>query len=508
MKQISYDLKSQGKDFEVAEIEEGMRDQAELYREKLLDDLSMFSDELTELILSGEEVPVELIQKVLRSATLFDMCVPVFCGSALDGIGVQPVMDAVCLYLPAPDDLPPIEGVNPDDPEKKETRKLSVDEPFSALVFKIVAHPHGDMFFIRVYSGKLSANSRVFNPREKQKENIPQLWRIQADHNTLVDSVSAGDICGVIGLRNSVTGDTLCDVKHPILLESITFPQTVMSMAIEPESSDEYKKLTQALESMRRQDPTFQVNTNKETGQTLVSGMGELHLEVVKHRLLRDYRLNVKVREPRVSYRETLLNPVDVVGGGERTLGGARHFAEIKLHAEPLPDSQDVVVDVQSDDEAFKPEWKEIVRDALHEESLGGGVVGFPVVGVKLVATGGVFDEATDEPALRYAVGVAYRNAFDVGKSVLLEPIMHLEIQSPDEYVGDVVGDINQRRGIVLQTHVRGTTSVIEAETPLSNLFGYSSALLGLSKGRASCSMTLAKYGPAPAEVVKEFCLD
>ena len=281
-----------------------------------------------------------------------------------------------------------------------------------------------------------------------------------------------------------------------------------MSMAIEPESSDEYKKLTQALESMRRQDPTFQVNTNKETGQTLVSGMGELHLEVVKHRLLRDYRLNVKVREPRVSYRETLLNPVDVVGGGERTLGGARHFAEIKLHAEPLPDSQDVVVDVQSDDEAFRPEWKEIVRDALHEESLGGGVVGFPVVGVKLVATGGVFDEATDEPALRYAVGVAYRNAFDVGKSVLLEPIMHLEIQSPDEYVGDVVGDINQRRGIVLQTHVRGATSVIEAETPLSNLFGYSSALLGLSKGRASCSMTLAKYGPAPAEVVKEFCLD
>ena len=305
MKQISYDLKSQGKDFEVAEIEEGMRDQAELYREKLLDDLSMFSDELTELILSGEEVPVELIQKVLRSATLFDMCVPVFCGSALDGIGVQPVMDGVCLYLPAPDDLPPIEGVNPDDPEKKETRKLSVDEPFSALVFKIVAHPHGDMFFIRVYSGKLSANSRVFNPREKQKENIPQLWRIQADHNTLVDSVSAGDICGVIGLRNSVTGDTLCDVKHPILLESITFPQTVMSMAIEPESSDEYKKLTQALESMRRQDPTFQVSTNKETGQTLVSGMGELHLEVVKHRLLRDYRLNVKVREPRVSYRES-----------------------------------------------------------------------------------------------------------------------------------------------------------------------------------------------------------
>ena len=509
MKQISYDSKTQGKDFEVTEIEEGMRDQAELYREKLLDDLSMFSDEMTELLLSGEEIPVELIHKVLRSATLSDMCVPVFCGSALDGIGVQPVMDGVCHYLPAPDDLPPIEGVNPDDPEKKETRKLSVDEPFSALVFKIVAHPHGDMFFIRVYSGKLTANSRVYNPREKQKENIPQLWRIQADHNTLVDSVSAGDICGVIGLRNSVTGDTLCDVKHPILLESITFPPTVMSMAIEPESSDEYKKLTQALESMRRQDPTFQATTNSETGQTLVSGMGELHLEVVKHRLLRDYKLNVKIREPRVSYRETLQNPVDVVGGGERSLGGVSHFAEINLHAEPLSDSQDVLVDVQSDDETFKPVWREIVLDALREETLGGGIIGFPIVGVKLVVTGGVFNEATtDEPALRYAVGAAYRKAFEEGKSVLLEPIMHLEIQSPDEYVGDVVGDINQRRGIVLQTHARGVTTVVEAETPLSNLFGYSSALLGLTKGRASCSMTLAKYGPAPAEVVKEFCLD
>ena len=291
MKQLTFDAKTQGQEYSSGPIEEEMLEQAELYREKLLDDLSMFSDELTEALLSGEQISSDMIRKVLREATIADMCVPVFCGSALDGVGVQPVMDGVCNYLPAPDDLPPIEGTAPDDPEKKETRELSVKEPFCGLIFKIVSHPHGDMFFIRVYSGTLNANSRVLNPRAKQKENIPQLWRIQADHNTLVDSVSAGDICGVIGLRFSVTGDTLCDVKNPILLESIVFPQTVVSMAIEPESSDEDKKLKQVLESMRRQDPTFQTSVNEETGQTIVSGMGELHLEVVKHRLLREYKL-------------------------------------------------------------------------------------------------------------------------------------------------------------------------------------------------------------------------
>ena len=509
MKQLTFDSSTQGEKYAAGEIEEEMQEQAELYREKLLDDLSMFSDEMTELLLSGEEVPVEMIRKVLRQATLSDMCVPVFCGSALDGIGVQPVMDGVCHYLPAPNDLPPIEGADPDDPEKTETRKLSEDEPFCGLIFKIVTHPHGDMYFLRVYSGKLNANSRVLNPREKQKENVPQLWRIQADHNTLVDSVSAGDICGVIGLRFSVTGDTLCDVKKPILLESITFPQTVVSMSIEPESSDEDKKLRQVLESMRRQDPTFQTSINEETGQTIVSGMGELHLEVVKHRLLREYKLKVRVREPRVSYRETIQNAVDVVGGGERVLGGVHHFAELNLHVEPLEDSQDVVVELHSDDELFRPEWREIVLDALKEETLGGGMLGFPVVGVKLVATGGSFSETdTSEASLRFAASDAWRKALDAGKISLLEPIMRQEIQTPDEYVGDVVGDINQRRGVVVQTHNRGQFTIVEAETPLSNLFGYSSALLGLTKGRAGCSMELAKYGPAPNDVVKSFMLE
>lgn len=517
MKQLTFDGSSQGQNYKVGEIEPEMREQAELYREKLLDELSMFSDELTEVLLSGDEPSVELIRSVLRQATLSDMGVPVFCGSALDGIGVQPVMDGVCHYLPAPNDLPPVEGLDPaqaakadsEDDVKKLTRKPLDSEPFCGLIFKIVPNPHGDMYYIRVYSGKLNANSRVLNPRGNQKENIPQIWRLQADHRTQVDSVSAGDICGVIGLRFSFTGDTLCDVKNPIALESITFPQTVVSMAIEPESADEHKKLKSVLEAMRRQDPTFQASINEETGQTIISGMGELHLEVIKHRLLREYHLKVRVRDPRVSYRETIQREAQVEGGGQRTLGGQRYFAELTLKMEPIEESQNVRVEIRSDDETFKPEWRQIVAEALREESQGGGQLGFPIIGVKATVLGGNFSETdTDEAALRYAVSDAYRKCLAAAGIVLLEPIMRLEIQAPDECVGDVVGDINQRRGVVLQTHNRGQSTVVEAETPLSSLFGYSSALLSLTRGRAGCSMELAKYGPAPNDVVKSFMLE
>lgn len=509
MKQLTFDSGSQGEKYTESEIEPEMQEQAELYREKLLDDLSIFSDELTELLLSEAEIPVDLIRSVLRQATLSDMCVPVFCGSALDGVGVQPVMDGVCYYLPAPNDLPAIEGVDPANPEKKETRELVDSAPFCALIFKIETHPHGDMYFVRVYSGTLKANSRVLNPRAKEKENVPQLWRIQADHRSLVDSVSAGDICGVIGLRFSVTGDTLCDVKKPILLESITFPQTVVSMAIEPESSDEQKKLAEALEQMRKQDPTFQTSVNKETGQTLVSGMGELHLEVVKHRLLREFKLNVRVREPRVSYRETIKRATTVTGGGRRVFAGVAHFAEVSLRMEPIEDSQEIVVVDEYKDELFPVEWRQIVADAIREEAQGGGLLGFPLIGMKVAFVGGQFNDVeTNEVALRYAVGDAYRKGLEESGVALMEPIMKQEIQTPDEYVGDVVGDINQRRGVVSNTLNRGKFTVIEAETPLSNLFGYSSALLGLTKGRASSSMELLKYGPAPTEVVKSFMLE
>ncbi len=259
----------------------------------MLDQLSLYSDELTELMLAGQPVPAALLHKIIRNATLHGMIVPVFCGSALDGIGVQPILDAVAAYLPSPADIPPVEGINPKKKDVKIFRKPDPDEPFCGLVFKIQADRHGDLHYLRVYSGRLKANSRVLNPGKDKKENIPQLWRIQADHRSQVEAVSAGDIIGIIGLKHSVTGDTLCDPHEPIILESIAFPETVISMAIEPETSTERKKLADVLNMMKRQDPTFRARENEETGQTLISGMGELHLEVIKHRLLRDFKLDV-----------------------------------------------------------------------------------------------------------------------------------------------------------------------------------------------------------------------
>lgn len=510
MKQLTFDKESKGQKIIVSEIEDAFKAEAELYHEKLLDDLSKYSDELTELLLAEEQIPEEMIRGVIREATISDMIVPVLCGSALDGIGVQPVMDAVCYYLPSPFDIPPISGqdpTRPDDPEL--TREADPDAPFCGLIFKIQANQHGGLYYMRVYSGTLKTNTRVLNPRESKKENIPQIWRIQADDREQIQSVSAGDICGIIGLHFSVTGDTLCDLKHPILLEPITFPETVVSMAIEPESADELKKLTSVLDLMRQQDPTFKTSINEETGQTIISGMGELHLEIIKHQLIRDYKLKVRVHNPRVSYRESIQNNSSVTGSCNRVMGGIRHFAEIDLTMEPILDgSQGVELVLNCNDEAFLPDYKNIILESLREETQGGGQLGFPLISTRLIVTCGRFSETdTTEPALRIAASDAYRKALEASGIVLLEPIMKMEISTPDEYVGDIVSDINQRRGIVTQTHNRGKLTIVEAETPLSNLFGYSSAMLSLTKGRASSSMEPFKYRPAPPDVLKSFML-
>ncbi len=331
----------EGTEITVSDIPPEMHDDAELWRGQMLDQLTMCNDELMELMMHEQPVPEELIRKALREATLHNVLVPVLCGSALSKIGVQPLLDAVGAYLPSPLDMPPVEGLNPQKKDAKKdaklTRKPRPDEPFCGLVFKIVADSHGDLHYVRVYSGRLKANSRVLNPLKDKKENVPQLWRIQADERKQVDSVEAGDIIGVIGLRHSVTGDTLCDAHDPIVLESIQFPETVISMAIEPESSTERKKLADVLEMMKRQDPTFRARENEETGQTLISGMGELHLEVIKHRLLRDYKLNVRVHKPRVSYRESIQKAVEVTGECHRTMSGAAHFARLTIRMEPNP---------------------------------------------------------------------------------------------------------------------------------------------------------------------------
>jgi elongation factor G len=506
MKQLVFTPESKGADVLVDEIPPDMLDDAEMWRGHMLDQLSLYSDELTELMLAEEPVPAKLIHRVLRDATLHNMAVPLFCGSALDGIGVQPVMDGVAWYLPSPADMPPVKGTDPKEKDGKATRKPDVSEPFCGLVFKIQADRHGDLHYVRVYSGHLKANSRVYNPGKDQKENVPQIWQVQADRRTQIDSASAGDIVGIIGLRHSVTGDTLCDAKHPILLESIVFPETVISMAIEPESSTERKKLADVLDMMKRQDPTFRAIESEETGQTLISGMGELHLEVIKHQLLREYKLNCRVHNPRVSYRETVKNAVEVTGQCHRTMGGQTLFAELTIRMEPFhKDSRPVTVTAACGD-ALPAPMLATAMETLAQHGEGGGQLGFPLMHVKITVTGGQANEdESNEIAFRMAAADAFNKALREAGVVLLEPIMRLEVTTPEEHLGDFVSDLQKRRAIITRTHNRGRNTVIEAQAPLAELFGYSSAMRGLSQGRATCTMEPSTYGPAPPEVLESY---
>ncbi|HVU90389.1 MAG TPA: elongation factor G [Pirellulales bacterium] len=505
MKLLTFSEESQGSEVVESEIPEELHAEAELWRGQMLDQLFDYSNELGELLLAEEAVPEDLVRRVIRSATIHNLVVPVLCGSALDHAGVQPVLDAVAHYLPSPADKPPVEGTNPEKPDLKLTRKPATDEPFCGLVFKIQADKHGDLHYVRVYSGELKGNTRAYNPRTDKKENVSQLWHIQADRREQVERVEAGDIVGIIGLRHSVTGDTLCDAKEPILLESIAFPETVISMAIEPESSAERKKLSDALEMLKRQDPTFRAQESEETGQTLISGMGELHLEVIKHRLLRDFKLNVRVHKPRVSYRETVQKSVEATGEFHQAVAGQTLFAKVRVRVEPFEGDMPVMVTTTAGD-SIPPAFLGAVLEVLTQQGEGGGSLGYPLMKVKITVVGGETREGeSNELAFRRAAADAFHKALAAAGIVLLEPIMKLEIVVPEEYMGDFVSDLQQRRAIITQTHARGRNTVIDAEAPLASLFGYSGAMRGLSQGRASASLSPSHYGPAPAEVLESF---
>ncbi|HIQ20280.1 MAG TPA: elongation factor G [Planctomycetes bacterium] len=506
MELVTFLPPGEGTEVRVEPIPDELRDEAETWRAHLLDQLSLWSDELTERLVNEEPVTVELVRHVLRQTTLGYHAVPVLCGSALDGIGIQPLLDAVAWYLPSPADIPPVEGQDPKDPEKKLVRRADPHEPFCGLLFKIQADRHGDLHYVRVYSGRLKQNSRVLNPGKNKKENVPQLWRVQADHRQQVREVHAGDIIGLIGLRHSVTGDTLCDPRHPILLESITFPETVISMAIEPETSTERKKLAEVLEMLKRQDPTFRAQENAETGQTLISGMGELHLEVIKHRLLRDFKLNVRVHNPRVSYRETVRQAVEVTGRCHRLMGGKQLFAELTIRMEPSDQATPPVFVTGDCGDQLPGELLSTALEALQEEAQGGGLLGFPLLRVRITITAAAVREGeTNETAIRIAAADAFDKGLREAGVVLLEPIMRLEVTTPEEHYGDFLADLQQRRATIHRTHQRGKNTVIEAHAPLAELFGYSNAMRSRSQGRATCTIEPHSYGPAPQEVLESF---
>lgn len=521
MKMVTFPAETQGREELLEEIPEDLALDAHEWRHKLLEALYDFSDELMTLGMAEEPIPEELLHSVIRAAVIQRKIVPVLCGTALDRIGIPPVLDSVARYLPSPLDIPPVEGTDPKKPEKKLTRKPDPDEPFSGLVFKILAEKFGDLAFVRVYSGTLKQNSRALNPGKDEKENVAQLWHIQADDRKQVEGVEAGDIVGIVGLRHSITGDTLCDVKEPILLERITFPDTVISMAIEPETSAERKKLGDVLEMLKRQDPTFRAGDSSETGQTIISGMGELHLEVIKHRLLRDFKLNVKVHKPRVSYRETVKSPVEVTGECRQQVAGQNLFAKVKIRVEPTGSNS--VLDALKEKlggkakfspvlnlagESLSPAYQAAAVEVLTQQCEGSGLLGFPLMDVRIKFLGGEAHETdSNELAFRRAAADAFHKALEAAGETLLEPIMKLEITTPEENLGDIVGDLQKRRATITETLIRGRNTVIMALAPLASMFGYSNAIRSLSQGRASCSMEPAAYGPAPDEVADTFRL-
>jgi elongation factor G len=490
-----------------------LADTAAEYREQLVSTLFDLSDEIAELAMSEAPIPPELLRKAIREATIARKVVPILAGSALDCIGVQPVLDAIAAYLPSPADVPPVEGLDPAKLDAKKgppvtiTRAADPKAPFSGLVFKIIAEKHGDLYFVRVYSGTLAAGSRAWNPLRQKKENIAQLWHVQADRREQIQEAFAGDIVGVIGPRASVTGDTLCDANAPILLESIQFPETVISMAIEPDTSLERKKLADVLEMMKRQDPTFRAVESEETGQTLISGMGELHLEVIRHRLERDFNLKCRVHKPRVSYKETLGKAAKVKGEINRQVGGQTLAATVTLRAEPIADQSPPIVE-----QGWFPESESLaalaalMTQSVRESAERGGLKGCPLWGVRItVLESPIPDPLPSDVAIRMAAAEAIDRLLEAAGTVLLEPVMRVEVSVPEEHLGDVINDLQQRRAIITNTEIRGGVNVLTAEAPLASMFGYSAAVRSVSQGRASFTMAPLKYGPAPAETADAF---
>jgi elongation factor G len=509
MKLLTFATDRQSREYTTGDIPPEMVDEAETWREMMLEKLYNYSNEMMELALQEQPIPEALIRKVIRDTTLHMQLQPVLCGSALHGIGVQPVLDAVQHYLPSPLDMPPVEGESVGEKQKRTLRrKPDPEEPFCGLVFKILPAKTGDMHWVRVYSGHLKSNSRVLNPGKDVKENVAQLWHIHATKKEeQVPEAGCGDIVGIIGLRQSITGDTICDTREPILLETIRFPETVISMAIEPESSTERQKLESALEMLKRQDPTLHVFAS-ETGQTLISGMGELHLEIKKNSLLRDYNLNVKFHKPQVSYRESIARGVEVTGECNRMIAGKQLFARLKLRMEPYSQATVPVALINAAPaEALPPELLAAALDELKAAGEGGGrIAGYPLMKLKVTVLGGEWNaEQTDDRAMKMAAADAFEKGLEGGGRVLLEPIMKLDIVTPEDYLGDFVGDLQQRRAVIAKTENRGKMTAIEAHAPLRELFGYSSAMRSLSQGRAGCSMEPLKYEAAPPDVMKLF---
>ena len=488
-----------GKDMRVEPIPEDMVDLANEYREKLLDAVSMFDDEIMELYLEGKEIPTAKIRAAIRQATCAVEMVPVTCGSSYRNKGVQKLLDAIVDYMPAPTDVPAIKGVNPKTDEEEE-RKSSDDEPFAALAFKIMTDPYvGRLSFFRVYSGMLTTGSSVLNATKGKRERMGRILQMHANHREDIDTVYSGDIAAVVGLKNTTTGDTLCDEKHPIILESMEFPEPVIRVAIEPKTKAGQEKMSVALAKLAEEDPTFRTYTDEETGQTIIAGMGELHLEIIVDRLLREFKVEANVGAPQVAYKETIRKAVDQDTKYARQSGGKGQYGHVKIHVEPNESGKGYEFVNAVVGGAIPKEYIPAIDAGIQGAMLSGTVAGYPVVDVKVTLFDGSYHEVdSSEMAFKIAGSMAFKEAMRKADPTLLEPIMKVCVIVPDEYMGDVIGDLNARRGQIQGYEMRSGAQQIDAFVPLAEMFGYATDLRSRTQGRGQYTMEPSHYIELP----------
>ncbi|MFA6134358.1 MAG: elongation factor G [Phycisphaerae bacterium] len=481
-------------------------DDVELHRHEMVEKAAEYDDRLMEKYLHDEDsITEEDIVAAIRKGTVANKLHPVLCGSALRHIGVHPLLDAVVDYLPSPLDKPPVEGLISARGPEKTTRACTDKDPFSALVFKITSDEHGDLTFIRIYSGTLTGNTRVLNSTQDRKENISRIWEMHAAKRTRRDQAGAGDIVAVVGLKNSITGDTLCDTKAPIILEKVDFPEPVITMSIEPRTSADKQKLGEALGILRREDPSFGFSYDEETGQTIISGMGELHLEIVKNKLVRDMGVDVNVGRPSVAYKETITTIAEAEGRFVKQTGGHGQFAVVVLRLEPFvpePGEASVQFEDATKGGVVPREFIKSVQQGVMDASTSGPQAGYPMLNIKAFLTDGKHHPVdSSDMAFQQAGALAFVEAARKAKPVFLEPVMMVQVTIPDEFVGAVTGDLNARRADIKEMGSRGKIRVVDALVPLAEMFGYTTQLRSLTQGRGTCTMEPHSYAQAPAQV-------
>ena len=493
-----------GVEMEETDIPEDMKEMAQEWREKMVEAVAETDEELMMKYLEGEEITVEELKTAIRKATIACEMNPVFCGTAYRNKGVQPLIDAIVDYLPAPTDIPSIKGILEDGEESE--RHASDEEPFSALAFKIMTDPFvGKLAFFRVYSGTLTSGSYVLNATKNKRERIGRILQMHANTRTEITEVYAGDIAAAVGLKDTTTGDTLCDPAAPIILESMEFPEPVISVAIEPASKAAQEKMGIALQKLAEEDPTFTVRTDEETGQTIISGMGELHLDIIVDRLLREFKVEAKVGNPQVAYRETITQPVDVEYKYQKQSGGRGQYGHVKIRVNPTEPGEGYKFENKTVGGSVPKEYVGPTDMGIQGAMQSGIVAGYPVVDVAVELYDGSYHEVdSSEMAFKMAGSMAFKKAMQQGNAVLLEPYFKVEVVTPEDYMGDVMGDLNSRRGLIQGMEARSGAQVINAFVPMSEMFGYSTDLRSMTQGRATYTMIFDHYEQVPASVAKK----